>query len=768
MSLLRKSTVLVVAFCMMLLIVPSVAVADEIDNREQSWNNYEAFNYTSSSTEPADLQKGFVYATDEIVQFRVNVSGGLGDNAAEVYIDTDQDEGTGINDATVAGGRFGTFYSNLTGVGADYRITIAGDQSTAIIQEYDEAAGGNSFENGQVIAMSEDSNGAVVQVNRDTLDNPGEFDLKFSYLETPVSDWENPSNYIWAPDSDISGIDADVIRVTDNEAGKTATLTTEVDFGSAPVNDAASVEFSLTDDSDTVTTDTIDDVEGNLESDTLTKQFTIDPSNFNGDGELAVELVNGENYQLDKTKSSLSVPESGTTKTFSALELATIKTNVTFGGDAVGDDASVEFLLTDEGGTETSIIEDNVDENLDANNNLTQEFTVNPNNFNGDGELTVDVVNSENYPFRKTKDIDSLSEGDNKPIAFEPKNVDYTFELETDKGTPDIASENTFNVTVKLNSGSSKNIDTVIHTIEFNPEQVDVSSDADVSVDGDYKNDDYSTGGVTVNEDNVEVPIVGGNDTVVKSSTTDTLYTVEFTFVDGLQDNIDQGESVDVAPSTGDDTVISDENDNSDLNYRSTEESVTVSNSETIIEGADVTHRTSGGNMVGAPTEFQVEVDEGDTNGGPLEKIVLNDENGEITNKSCGGDTTCSAELSYTPTENTTIDQSRPTKGLNITIVPGTGDKFVITGDQGTVDFAESDSEYGYITVYSEGSVTDGPNGDAAGEATLDDILYVVNNRGEESGGLPWGEDNLARADVNNDGVIDITDVTTVADVYEP
>jgi hypothetical protein len=619
--------------------------------------------------------------------------------------------------------------------------------------------------------MSEDSNGAVVQVNRDTLDNPGEFDLKFTYLETPVSDWENPSNYIWAPDSDISGIDADVIRVTDNEAGKTATLTTEVDFGSAPVNDAASVEFSLTDDSDTVTTDTIEDVEGNLESDTLTKQFTIDPSNFNGDGELAVELVNGENYQLDKTKSSLSVPESGTTKTFSALELATIEANVTFGGDAVGDDASVEFLLTDEGGTETSIIEDNVDENLDANNNLTQEFTVNPNNFNGDGELTVDVVNSENYPFKKTKNIGGLSEGENKPRAFEPKNVDYTFELETDKGAPDIASENTFNITVKLDSDSSKNIDTVIHTIEFNPEQVDVSSDADVSVDGDYKNDDYSTGGVTVNEDNVEVPIVGGNDTVVKSGSTDTLYTVEFTFVDGLQDNIDEGESVDVTPSTGDDTVLSDENDNSDLNYRSTEESVTVSNSETIIEGADVTHRTSGGNMVGAPTKFQVEVDEGDTNGGPLEKIVLNDENGEITNKSCGGDTTCSAELSYTPTENTTIDQSRPTKGLNITIVPqGKGDEFVITGDQGTVDFAESDSEYGYITVYSEGSVTDGPNGDAAGEATLDDILYVVNNRGEESGGLPWGEgeDDLARADVNNDGVIDITDVTTVADVYEP
>jgi hypothetical protein len=72
--------------------------------------------------------------------------------------------------------------------------------------------------------------------------------------------------------------------------------------------------------------------------------------------------------------------------------------------------------------------------------------------------------------------------------------------------------------------------------------------------------------------------------------------------------------------------------------------------------------------------------------------------------------------------------------------------------------------------VYKRADVTVANVSGDSGNVTLGgDVLSVLELRGSEAtGGLPWTSKNKAKHDVNNDGVIDIVDVTIVANEYEP
>jgi len=72
--------------------------------------------------------------------------------------------------------------------------------------------------------------------------------------------------------------------------------------------------------------------------------------------------------------------------------------------------------------------------------------------------------------------------------------------------------------------------------------------------------------------------------------------------------------------------------------------------------------------------------------------------------------------------------------------------------------------------IYKRSDVTLNSTTDDTGNVTLDgDIDSVLDKSGTEAeGGLPWGSIENAQHDVNNDGVIDLVDVTIVAQEYEP
>jgi hypothetical protein len=173
--------------------------------------------------------------------------------------------------------------------------------------------------------------------------------------------------------------------------------------------------------------------------------------------------------------------------------------------------------------------------------------------------------------------------------------------------------------------------------------------------------------------------------------------------------------------------------------------------------------------MVNTTARFAVEVD---TNDGEVKKIMLNKTNangtvGKLPNRpgdnlviDCGGASSCGEgeELQYTPTsDNDTwsgISGSYNTFEFNITVVDGDNDRFYIPSDAENVDQSDLQTE-----IHRFGDVDE--NGDT--EST--DLIKVLQQVPEDSGGLPWDDEDdeeVAAADINNDGEITMSDASLI------
>ncbi|ERH06728.1 MAG: hypothetical protein J07HN4v3_02352, partial [Halonotius sp. J07HN4] len=426
--------------------------------------------------------------------------------------------------------------------------------------------------------------------------------------------------------------------------------------------------FELRDDGETV-----DTIENNTYSGNgaVTETFTVNNDTYNGQVELAVDVQDDDDYSLDRESinNTVEITSNGLDegdRESGKLALSIIESQVNFGLEDPDDDASVEFSLTGEGGSEVA---DPVV--TDVTKPVRQNFIVNPYDFDGEGELIVSVLDDDDYPLSGEKRSVSFSPGSSpSKKSFDATAIGHEFKLNPD-GSVNIDSNDGFSVNTSLSSDGSdggSNVTSVTHIVNYDSENLN-QSDISVNFNNTFDSENYTTFndsilnteagqyGVRINSINdiSDNPIVAENEN-------QHLYEMELNFSDGLQEDLDQGSNViQFTPSTADGTEIFNQTDgtNNELSYTSSRDKIKVSNAETRITNVEVTHLTDGGVMENVTSKIEVSVD---TNEGKLTNITLNETDGSAFPRNDANDkhviecseASCeslSGELRYTPTE---------------------------------------------------------------------------------------------------------------------
>jgi len=768
---------ILVILCVMITIIPSVAVAEEVID-------------VASSEEPGVLDKAFVeYDSDEgIIEFNVTfhtANDPLSDNITDIYIDTGDPEG--INDETFAGAGdpTETFWNNLGDLNADHRVAIGDD--TNVVEPWDEETSQFDGSSSEKITITERKDSyIVVEVSEEDIDfsntdSPDTIDYKFAFVDGDGI--EDDTDYTWAPD--------DSLRLSLEDGGETidtGVINATINISDTPVDDAAEVEVST---SDGQTQDQEDiEIDGNSN---LSAEFTVDESLFDSaDGTVTAEL-NGENYTLDNTKNVEVTDGDETEVVFEPHRLIEVSDEVEDGGE--DEDYTIELKDND----------DNTIDVIQGSNDDTYNFSaVNATRLTDGGELEASLddetsLNSISPQSRAIDPVDRFNPEDvvdnGNNFTIEPPSERIT--IKTNISEANISDTDSFDLTVNASAEEDDRIDAVKHVVEFDPDQV-AHSDTEFRI---------STGGNETDTreetDQFETVIVNtsGGPVVSEGSEDVPLFNLTFEFVDGFNPpqsesaGTDNSEIVSLETVTDDadlegsrlinstDNDIStdlEEDDVKELEFETDSAEVDVFNPETVIEfeQADVVHLTSGGDMVGAPVRFEIPDGAVGSNDGEIDKIVLNNtRNGEIPDASddesqfinCGGSPTCGGTLTHVPQDDTFLDNGTyGTKSVyNITAVPVNDNSRGVIGENVTVADPRSG---GGEEIYKRGDVTLNEVKYDAGNVTLDgDVDSILDLRGQEAGGgLPWDGIEAAQHDVNNDGVIDIVDVTIVAEEYEP
>jgi len=772
MSASRTLGLIIIVLCVLITVGSySVAGIDEPDN----WGE----NVTGDDlpvSDPGELEEAYINYDDPTIQYRVdfNSSGGNplagGSNSiVQIYIDTGTDEGVNKNTYT-DGGATEEFYDNLDNLNADYRVSIGDD--TNVIEPWDEDTSQFDGSNGESVAVENSSadNATVTEFAETDIGSPDEIDYKFVYIADTSGQVSDDSDYTWTPDPDNSGEES--IKFSFEDGGDTipvGTINATVNISNTPLTD--DVEFSLSDETErTVSPNSNNNV---------TEEFSVNSRDFDGgaDGSITA-TVDSENYTLDKEKTGISVTEGEVTNvTFEPHELINIS------GEIDGlDDAEGTYSIgveNDNGEVATT------GEITFTEGQKTDEYglDVNATKFTDNGE----IVATLNAP---PNTISSDSNTSFNTSRYNPDDITQNFTVNPPNQVLDLTmntsdanefTDNRFNLTVNASanaSGTSENrIDTVKHVIEFDPTQVSVVGNTSLVDDNGNETSTRNGDGIfeTVVVNTSGDPVVGENGTSVP------VYNLTFEFEEDFEPDQGGASSDNVVPVsiTTVDEGTSEFGATRVLNgteeYGNTEElefdtnepgDVDVYNSETQINfnTENVAHLTTGGDMVDAPVKFDVE---GVTsNEGKIAKIVLynNRTDSQEDSIDCGGDPDCDGSLSTTPSNSTFIDNGSyvPRNIFNITAIPtGDGDKVTVSNPRGAGQ-----------RIYKRADVSlNGPAPDDVGNVTLTgDVRSILDLRGQTAaGGLPWGDNiEAAQHDVNNDGEIDIVDVTIVANEYEP
>ena len=772
----KKIAITLIILLVAIAAVPSTVAGLGIDevNWDQKFNGDSSGDYDPLVGENEKLKEVYVNETDTKVRFRANISAsndGLNnDDALQVYIDPDTDVETGLNDDTVSGGTWEEFYDGVGTMGADYRISVR-DGGTPIIQEHDTGA---LFDTITSIKMEETGKSVMLEIDKETIGDPETFDAKFAYVADPGTSDVQSSDYVWAPDAPI--------RFADSvETIGTATVDASVEFGDESVDNDATVVFELKDDGETVDTIENSTYSG---SGTLTETFTVNNDTYNGQVELAVDVQDDDDYSLDRENinNTVEITNNGLDESDSEsgkVALSLIEAEVNFGAENPDDDASVEFSLTDD--SESEVADPVV---TDVTDPTTQTFTVNPNDFNEEGELSVNVVNDDDYPYSETKGVDSITVGDSltdgSKKTFEADTIghDFTLDPESDS-TVNIENNDGFTTNVSLESDGTdgSNVTSVTHVMNYDSANLN-GSDISVEVNNTFSGQNYTIvkGEDVVDEAGkygIEIYTINNfaDNPVVGEGENQHLYQIELNFSDGLQEELSQGSDViKFTPTTADGTELFNQTDGeTPLSYTSSRTSdVGVDNTETRVTNAEITHRTDGGVMENVTAEIEVSVE---SNEGKLANITLNQTDGSAFPRNDANDkhviecseTSCeslSGELRYTPTEENATEAT----GGGYTEEPF----FNITArneDGEVYDLSEYESTIS-VKVYRFGDVAVDANDKYTVKTA--DVRAVIQNRGEGDGTLPWDDDGLARSDLSNNGEITIADVTKIVEEYDP
>jgi hypothetical protein len=732
---------------MVAITVPSVAVAADIDEPD-NWGE-EVFNYSKTTPAdadpPGDLEAAFISydESDDTVQFRINFTNEapqnpMSDNITQIYIDSDLDSETGLNNETYTDGSDAEkFYNNTDNIGADYRVSIGA--GTDLVAPWDEGATQFIGGEGESIDVENRNNSVIANVPQSAIDDSDTFDLKFVYLDTS-DEVEGVEDYTWAPDADDEEINSTRFSTESDTVVPQATIEAVINISDDAVDEDATVDFTLNDDSGD-TTQREGSVEGN---NNITETFTVDARDFaEGDGTLRAE-IDGENYTLDAEKEIPSIEENDVeSKVFDPHGLIDISGNVSGLSNTKGGEVTISVNKTEN--NEATVADQTIEFDGESDEK-PYRFTLNATNFTDGGVVeaeldaglnTISADSNTNFQTSRYNPTD-------KTQGFTVNDVGQTLSLETNLSEVDVFTDNGFNITVTASSDGTngEEINTVRHRIEYDTDQLSVSN-IEYLVSPEVKN-------ITSESYGREI-VVTNQSALVSSDSSENLYNITFKLNETVDPN--QGANVNVTPTTRDGTrLFNSSSSDRELEFDKSAETVTVTNSETRIQNSDVdvTNLTVGGNMVGSPTKFDVEVTS--VNDGKLANIILyNERTGSVSSTiDCDSESECSGTLSDVPSSSTYLGSSLDYEGkqrYNITAYPSSAGDPVVTNKS--------------VTVYKEADV----NGD--GGVGIKDIRHIVNNRDQEAeGGLPWNNSAAARSDVNNDGDVDIVDITIVTEKY--
>jgi hypothetical protein len=193
---------------------------------------------------------------------------------------------------------------------------------------------------------------------------------------------------------------------------------------------------------------------------------------------------------------------------------------------------------------------------------------------------------------------------------------------------------------------------------------------------------------------------------------------------------------------------------------------VPLENSETRVTEAEITHLTEGGDMVGSPMIYEVNVT---TNDGQLGNISLQDPNGtKIANGSFNGRSEGVIELETKDNVFDSGDNTAETDGyvetnkFNIIIEDN------LDGNTSVVYSATNEAENGNLdgdilktTIYKQYDI----DASAQGSVTTEDVLAVAERvPGDGVDKLPWdtGDEVTPRADLDNTGEVTSSNLATI------
>lgn len=765
-------------------IAPSAVAAidqpdDWDDEGDQVFDEGEV-NFDDLVGDADGLEDIFISAEDDRVLFRVDTDdgGGLDEEGLLIYIDTD-DGTSGVTSETFDDDYYdGLINPNDENMAADYRFSVS-DSGLPVLSEFDETFGFLTvgFE-GEIEENQNNADEIVVELDREAIGDVDDFDVKFVYVEDEDDDILSESeNYLWAPlDSAPVGEDG----AQDPRDFESFNVTAE--FGEE-LDDEAEVSFEVIDDGEEIDVEINESAGG---EDEIEEEFNVDIGPIDDDVVVEVEVVDGDKFGFERDEIDNTVDvnyDDGD----EALDDATIEFSYVEGEvEGIDDDINDEIVFTLENEDEDLDDERTIDVDGDTDAVVEEAFTINTDSglLFDDGTLEIEVDDDESF------------EGDyefNPPspetFRFEANELDgeFTLEFEYDTGeTFDLASgENEVTVMVNLSSDEQE-IDQLDHVIGLD-DSFDVSEEdiEENEVFDDFENDtDPEEGDVLVDISNLGDSIVDGTDGEEEV----TLYNITLQIDEGLGDDLEYGETESLSLETvGDETELINNTGNganeltlfnSELNEtdKGNVDGVEVEDLDHEIEAFDIEQTTAGGNMVGAETRFDVSVE---TNGGNVEFINLSegDEPSTMDDEKkvfeAGDDFDAEDEIdttiAYTP-DNASIDEDEFTPSTdyvpteyNVTVEvdadAGESEKFS-TQDE-IEDEIDDDDELDAI-VSAEFDVRVG-DPTPTEEVQVEDVQFLLDEQGEEvDGELPWGDEDLAQADLNNDGEISADNVFAI------
>jgi hypothetical protein len=773
----RRILALSIAVCILLTIAVSGVAAQDFTGIDWGEPDFEKSDKTSNVT---SLDNGTIKydATDEVLQFRFqNSSGGfsnLGNESIQIYIDTDQDETTGLSNGTYSD----PYYNNISSIGADYNVQIGNGEQTLF--EWVDTSGSGYFSGITGVTANRSDSEVIVEVPIDQIEvEEGDvLRLKFAYVE---DDDLNSGTYDWAPDGEP------ISFTTSDADGESGTITAHAISGTVDVEqDDGGLNFTPTDVTVTAITDggneaDEDTVTINDKGDNKTYSLTVDAEKFEGDGgEIQAEFnVTRDDFRLNESQTPRTVGDldQGTsTEDFIIEPAATVNGTVVVAGEpGLGPDstANVEFTVAGQA-DDVTLASDDI--TLDSD---TAEKDYNVTAFADEfNTLTATITNQNatdtDLALNKTE-ISSLdlAVGDQQRENFEVQPPQIGVSVVPVENEPiDVNKNDIVKVGIELDNNLGVDVYSINHTLEYDEAVLNVTNESDV----DFSNSTFANSS-EIQYKNTKAP---SDDNVIQadivantSQTGDViLYNATFEIVDSFQneEGIDfnaDGNEVATGDIVQTRVKAVDENNETIDNFRADTRSIGFTQTKTFVEiNQTETLLKTKTNMVGS--DLKVEATAESPNNGDLKNIsLINAETGtELDNISCDG-ATCSTNnsdkslLVYQPTRSEiTLGDRNNASGYNTT------DKFEVKAyGNGDGTYENESFNLDRTPIYERGDISTA-TGTEPGNVSIIGLTKVSNQRGAETDELPWDEDRIidnSVYDVNNDGQIDIVDLTIVA-----